>query len=103
MVTPLSNYDDLPILALNYFEGTIDKFDQNHLIITIPFNKILPESYNDWFIDNIFEAEYFPLTEAVTNPIGLSNIAIAPGNYPVTSIEGIGYQIIIVFQEQIEE
>lgn len=104
VVTPLSSYDESePVLAPNYFEGIIDAYDNETLVITIPFNKILPATYNNWFINNVYEAEYFPLDETIANNIGLSNIAISEGNYDVIIEEGIGYKIFVNFQQQIVE
>lgn len=70
--------------------------------IFIPYNKILPEVYQDWFLNDIFDAEYFPLSEAVTNPIILYNIAISEGQYPVSATD-VGYRIVVNTETQIPE
>lgn len=104
IVTPLSSYDgNEQNNVLNYFEGTIDVVDYQTLVITIPFNKILDDSYNDWFINDVFEAEYFPLYEEIATKMGLSNIAISEGNYDVIQEEGVGYKIYVNYQQQIVE
>lgn len=104
VVTPLSDYDaTVNIQAVDYFQAELRKLNETQLKLTIPLNKITSASYAGWFLNDLFDAEYFPLAEAVTNPIGLSNIAIAPGQYPVVLVNGLRYEIVINYQPQIIE
>ncbi|MBP9186384.1 MAG: hypothetical protein KBE91_09525 [Bacteroidia bacterium] len=104
IVTPLSDYEpgasvDIP----NYFQGTIEKVDDDKLKITMPFNKISFSTYSNWFINNTYDAEYFPLSEAIASNMGLSNIAISEGIYAVDSVIDVGYVIFVDYQDQIDE
>lgn len=104
LVTPLSDYDqNTTIQIADYFQGTLEKINSSQLKLIIPFNKISTATYNDWFINNTFVGEYFPISETIANQIGLSNIAISEGSYPVNEITNVGYEIIINYQQQIIE
>jgi hypothetical protein len=104
IVTPLSEYDlNTSNNVENYFQGTIEKVNSTQLKVVIPFNKITASTYEDWFINNIFTAEYFPLSETISNQMGLNNIAISEGSYNVNEVDDVGYCIIVNYQDQIVE
>jgi hypothetical protein len=101
LVTPKSSSDE-DVKALNYFEGTIEKINEQFLAINIPYNKILPGVYSDWFINVMFEGEYFPLDNSVAQYMGLQNIALSAGNYPVVRTNE-GFRIVIKYQSKTGE
>jgi hypothetical protein len=90
------------VMALNYFEGTISRINGYQLAIDIPYNKILPDVYANWFTNDIFEAEYFPLSDDVASLMDLENIAISEGNYNVAETN-TGFRMVINYQTQTGE
>lgn len=101
VVTPKVD-DEGDVAALNYLEGTLSKVDDKFLAIDIPYNKILPGVYADWFKDDIYEGEYFPLSNSVASLVDLNNIALTAGNYPVVTTSG-GFRIVIRYEVQTGE
>ena len=91
-----------PMTVSNVFEGTISQIDDHTFAFKIPFNKILPQTFKNWFINNIFEGEYFPLDNSISETFGLKSIALSAGSYPVKKTDK-GYVIEINFQQQTGE
>ncbi len=103
IVTPISKIADgydmnAVVVTPDYLECVIENAGNNQLLVTIPYNKILPETYDDWFINDVFEAEYFPLSNDVSDKFGLSDIAISAGNYNVTQSND-GYEILVNYEQ----
>ena len=104
IVTPISKIDEdydlnANVTALDYMEGQMEVINQTQIKITIPFNKILSEVYYDWFINDTFDGEYFPLESNVADKLGLNNIAFSEGRYPVIETAS-GYVITINYEIQ---
>lgn len=107
VVTPLSKKFDEEggmdqVIKPDYFEATIEVLNATQLKLFIPFCKILPSTYQNWFINDTLTTEYFPLDETVSNKIGLSNIGISAGQNMVVR-ENSGFSIIIKYQTQTGE
>jgi hypothetical protein len=99
----VTGYDENePVLMEDCCQAGLSLGGTNKLKILIPFNKILQSTYDNWFINNIFEAEYFPIPEETSEKLGLSKIAIKEGIYNVNTSD-IGYEIIVDFEPQKEE
>jgi hypothetical protein len=90
---------DKPVTALDYCEAAIYVLDERTLEIYIPFHKILPEVYRNWYVDDIFDAEYFPFTNDVSELFGLRDIAISEGRYPVER-NNTGFIIHVNYERQ---
>ncbi|MEI6595868.1 MAG: hypothetical protein WCO28_09925 [Bacteroidota bacterium] len=91
-----------PMMTPSIFEGTISQINEHTFAFKIPFNKILPQTYTNWFTNDIFEGEYFPLDNSIAEKFGLKNIALSLGNYPVKKTD-TGYLIEVNFQQQTGE
>jgi hypothetical protein len=107
LVTPLSKKFDEEggmdmVIKPDYFEASIEVLNSQQLRLFIPFCKILPTTYQNWFINDILTTEYFPLDEILSSKLGLNNIAISAGQNLVIR-ENSGFSIIIQYQTQTGE
>jgi hypothetical protein len=61
--------------------------------------KIIPEVYRNWYVDDIFDAEYFPFTNDVSELFGLRDVAISEGRYPIER-NNTGFIIHVNYERQ---
>lgn len=107
MVTPLSKRFDEEggmdqVIKPDYFEASIEVINNYQLKLFIPFCKIIPSTYTNWFYNDILTTEYFPLDEEVSNKLGLTNVALSAGqNQVITSNNG--FFVILKYQTQTGE
>lgn len=85
------------VLALDYMEAIMEVIDFNKIKITIPHNKIRQDVYDDWFINDKFEIDYYPFAQNVGEALGVTNGAFTEGSYPITNTSD-GYIIIVNYE-----